>query len=122
MRDMYQFLFKNRWIAIAFVVMTLVSVRAIVGGEGEDSLLSRTQKDLAAQRAGIKSAMADLDVDPESIAAQQVAAPVSTDPIIGFTPDEELVDNASGFDPTPEIEDAGEFEVQLVDSDAEPGA
>ena len=97
---MYKFLFKNRWIALAFVVITMVSVKTLVGSEGENGMISRTQGDLLAQREEMRAAMSDLATAP----ATTQAAPGTSSSMMGFTPDEDLIDDTSGFDPTPAFE------------------
>lgn len=96
---MYKFLFKNRLAAVAFVLITLVSVKVLIGSEGEESLLSRTQDDLMTQRAGMQDAI-------DNISTAQEPQP-EFETFEELMPDEELIDDTAGFDPTPT--DDGEF-------------
>lgn len=48
---MFSLLFRNRWFAVGYVVLTLVSVSLFVGQGGGAQQLARTTKQLQAQRA-----------------------------------------------------------------------
>lgn len=97
MRGMNQFIFKSRWIAIAFAALTLFSVYAFVGGEGEGGLFGGIRGDLTDQ----------VDDTQSQLAAIGTAEPVPTEapPEMmvdeEFLDDSELIDSASGEDPTP---------------------
>ena len=95
---MHQFVFKSRWIAIGFAALILVSVYSLVGAEGEDSMLTRMQGNLVDQVEEPGVIKADLEgelSDQPDIPDYDSAA---------FTPDDELLDDASGFATEPEIE------------------
>jgi hypothetical protein len=93
---MYKFLFKNRLAAVAFVLITMVSVKVLIGSEGEESVLSRTQDDLMTQRDGMQAAIDNISM------AQEPEPQFDEGPIEEIMPDEELIDDTAGFDPTPE--------------------
>jgi len=103
---MYQFLFRNKWAALAFVVLTLASVQYLVGREGEDSAISRTQDNLISQRDTIQRSMDDMGLEPDRSRGFDMpeGARESDSQPMDFTPDEDLIDDASGFDPTPDEE------------------
>lgn len=105
---MYQFLFKNRWFALAFVVMTLASVSTLVGSDGEETVLSRTKDNIIGQKDGADQAAAILArPDIHQMSGDDADSPTE------FATDEELIDNAEGFEPEPEfgeeIADEGEI-------------
>ena len=109
---MYQFLFRNKWAAIAFVVLTLVSVQMLVGSEGEKSVISRTQDQLLDQRQHMQQTMDDLGNGPPlaELDAGPDAGPGTnaegTD--VGLADDKELIDDAAGLDPSPVEEQPAE--------------
>lgn len=108
---MYQFLFRNKWAALAFVILTLVSVQVLVGREGEKSVISRTQDQLIEQRQHMRQSIDDLGNDPAASGVVPPGAGSATatqDAEVGFGDDEELIDDAAGFDPTPEVEQPAE--------------
>lgn len=98
MRGMNQFIFKSRWIAIAFAALTLFSVYAFVGGEDDGGLFGGIKGDLTDQ----------VDETGSQLAAIGTAEPVPTEapPEMmveeEFFDDTELVDSASGEDPSPD--------------------
>lgn len=49
---MYQYVFRNRWVAIAFAIMTLVSAVAMVGTSERGGTLDQTLDLLQAEREG----------------------------------------------------------------------
>mgnify|MGYP001040076445 CR=1 FL=1 len=98
---MYQFLFKSRWIALGFVALTLLSVYLLVGGR-EDGVLSQAADHLASQQGANAGRIAELEAPPESGDDDSDAV---------YMDDEELIDEADGFDPTPQEARVGEPEV-----------
>jgi hypothetical protein len=89
-------MFGNRWLALGFVMMTLLSVYAIVGSDEEGGVLTRAQNAIEEQRAAIEG-FEDAEL---SQPAREQAEETS------FLSDEELIDPAegddtSGFDPSP---------------------
>ena len=104
---MYQFLFKYKWAAFAFVILTLVSVQVLVGREGEKGVISLTQDQLLEQRQHLQQAKDDLGNDPAAadvVPPDAGSATNTEDPEVGLGDDEELIDEAAGLDPTPEEE------------------
>ena len=91
---MYRMLFRSRWAALLFVAITIASAAAFVGGQKESTSVKEIASDIRAQRA------ARMPVAPEDV--PEMAR--QSDLIHGFALDEELVDEASGADPTPEEE------------------
>jgi hypothetical protein len=81
---MYQLLFRNRWIALLWVGMTLASIGAFVSEGGGTDRLGDTAEDVREQR----SMMAD-DTPP----AFAEEAPTVDDTA--------LIDAATGYDPAP---------------------
>src|SRR5687768_3196327 len=85
------YMFRNRWLALLFVGLTLAAVTRLVGTEDERGVLDEAARELLAQKKNADRVMA-------------TPTPVKTDTeevAIEFTPDEELIDPAAGEDPTP---------------------
>ena len=100
---MYRWLFKNKWVAIAFVILTLVSVQSLVGRNGdEDSAISRTKSQLISQRQQMQHQVDQMSLDqpPQDAVPDQPSDAETT-----FADDNDLIDDARGFDPTPETEE-----------------
>ena len=90
-----QFLFKNRWIALAFVVFTLLTVYTLVGTEDDASVLAG----IAAQQQQDQAELAAVEAPPQpDYQADQGLADYAED---AYLSDEELIDPATGIDPTP---------------------
>jgi len=94
----YQFLFKNRWIALAFVGFTLLSVYTLVGTEDDASVLG-AMTGIAAQpdQNPAEMSIVEQPQQPEYLADDGMAD-FADDAYVG---DEELIDPATGTDPTP---------------------
>lgn len=108
---MYRMLFKSRWIALGFVALTLVSVVTFVGEEGRDTTLTRLTKDLRAQQA-----LGDAPSEDESAPAPRIIE--AEPPVIqDFVPDEELVDDAGGMDPSPDEPDSSDDQEMSEDGE-----
>ncbi len=95
---MYRLMFGNRWFALGFVMMTLLSVYAIVGSDDEGGVLTRAQSAIKEQRAAIEEFEQNELSPPPTRNLQSEEAT--------FLSDEELIDQAegddtSGFDPSP---------------------
>ena len=100
---MYRWVFKNKWVAVAFVILTLASVQSLVGKNGKDgSMISRTKGQLIAQRKQMQHQIDEMSPDQT---AQDAASGPPSDVETGFADDDDLVDDAKGFDPTPETEE-----------------
>ena len=105
---MYESLFRNKWAALAFVVLVLAGVQYFVGREGEDGTLAQATDELADQSGEPGEAVSDAGSPPDMGGFYD-----GTD--VEFMSDEELIDTAEGFDPTP-YEDEG-----YSDGDSEEG-
>jgi len=94
---MYQALFRNRWIALAFVGMTLIGVHSLVGSGEDAGLLTRAQAGPPPQEAE-----GDMPIpvpSPLPDAAASAAGSTPEEPY-AFMPDEELITSAEGSDPS----------------------
>lgn len=89
----------NRRIAMAFVIFTIVTTIALVGTENHDGLLTAVSRKLSMRQE-----------PPAPRVHPQEALRQSVEPDIHFMPDEELIEDAVGLDPTPEEPDDGEIE------------
>ena len=95
---MNQFIFKSRWIAVAFATLTLFSVYAFVGGEEDGGLFGGIRGDIVDQRDQTAEQLAAI----ETVQPVAEAAPPEMMVEEEFVDDTELIDSASGEDPTPE--------------------
>ena len=86
------YMFRNRWLAILFVGLTLAAVTRLVGTEESDGALGEAAEKLVAQKQ-----TADAIVTQHA----QPAASNDDEVAIEFTPDEELIDPAVGEEPIP---------------------
>lgn len=100
---MYQFLMKNKLAVLAFVIFILAIGQLFRGG-GDRELYSNTQPPADLAQSNPEAGLDEIGVDP-STAAEDLAETgefAPDDLPMGFTPDEDLIDSADGFDPTPE--------------------
>lgn len=111
------YMFKSSKGAILFVVVTIFGAAMLIGSENNEGALIKAAADIEKQREMINA---------ERSFARSENAPVgfasgNTQPL-EFTPDEDLIDDATGFDPTPEPQlplVSAEPQVSLVESRAE---
>ncbi|MCT2557624.1 hypothetical protein N0B51_01375 [Tsuneonella sp. YG55] len=94
------YMFRNRWFALLFVGMVLAGVANLVGTEAGGGAISAAQTQFADQR---EQAEALVDHGPPGEGEPDIE--------LQFTPDEELIDAATGYDPTPVDEFAAAQEV-----------
>ena len=106
---MNQFIFKSRWIAIAFATLTLFSVWALVGDENDGGLFGGVRDDLVEQRDETADQLSSISAEPPPTqAAPEMLVEEE------FVDDSELIDGAMGEDPTP---DGGEPDSGADDGD-----
>ena len=98
------YMFRNRWFALLFVGLVLAGATRIVGTGKGDGALDDAAEQIAAQRdvaerftSGTQAEVADEDMD------------------VAFTADEELIDSATGEDPTPVDEFAAQQPSAAID-------
>lgn len=94
-------LFASPKKAMLFVGMTMFSVLMLVGTEDDEGALIQAA-------SGIQDPEAGLEVPPPRDLAGAIPERRSTPDVFsdsGFASDEELIDDAAGFDPTPEPTD-----------------
>ncbi len=110
-------MFYNRWAALAFVGLVVFGAVNLIGSEDDQGLLLRSANDLEEQREGmareverISSPVASPHQELQSVAGE-------------FGVDEDLIDAAEGFDPTPIVAtepgketDAGDVVIVQQDS------
>ena len=95
---MHQLLFKNRFNALVFVAMILFSVPLLVGTDGERGAI-----ETATERFGGEPSTNPL-VQAQAQPSPRVVPPQAE---VTFTPDEELVDETEGFDPSGDLDEPG---------------
>jgi len=111
------YMFKSSKGALLFVAVTMLGVVTLVGTEDNEGALLKAAADIEKQRNMMNADQSDqlVDLAPEGFASSRTGA-------LEFSSDEDLIDDASGFDPTPEYEAplvSAEPQVNLVDSSAE---
>lgn len=89
MRD---YMFRNRWGALLFVGLTLAGVTALVGTEKDSGALQQAALEIERQRSEAEK----FTEDPPTR-----RTPDAADVEANFISDEELIDPATGEDPTP---------------------
>lgn len=88
------YMFRNRWFALLFVAMVLASVTKFVGTGKGDGAVDEATREIAIQQQQAAELSGD---DASSLPDEAVA--------YEFTPDEELIDSATGEDPSPMIDE-----------------
>lgn len=111
------YMFKNSKGALLFVGMTLFGAAMLIGSEDNEGALLKAAADIEKQREAMNAdrEIANRDSTPQGFASANPAE-------LKFTPDADLIDDATGYDPTPEIEKplvSAEPQVNLVESSAE---
>ncbi len=96
---MYKFLFRNKLAALAFVVLTVIGAATLVGTEEHDGVIAKTTQEITKQRADFAEKTAALSSKKST--PEPVLVEVEPE-VVEFTDEEDLIDDALGFDPTPE--------------------
>lgn len=101
---MYSFLFRNKWGALAFVVLMMISAATLVGTEEHDGVIAKTAEQITQQRDDFAEKVDAMSSKKSASKPTIVAAEPKP---IEFTADDDLIDtaqgfDAQGFDPTPE--------------------
>lgn len=121
-------LFRNRWLALAFVGLVLIGAMVLVGSEGDEGLLDRFMRgaepeadvvhDLGGPRETPSSELlVTSSQTTETAVSEPVEAPVA---IGGFASDEDLIDDAEGFDTTPMVvHDGPDHEGTMLEAQGE---
>jgi len=111
------YMFKNSKGALFFVALTLLGVATLVGTEDNEGALLKAAANIEQQRNMMNE---------DRRVVRGNSAPIGFASSNGqtreFTADEDLIDDATGFDPTPEYEAplvSAEPQVNLVESSAE---
>ena len=111
------YMFKSSKGALLFVAVTMLGVLTLVGTEDNEGALLKAAADIEKQRNMMNADQSGQHVDlaPEGFASSRQGT-------LEFTADDDLIDDATGFDPTPEYEAplvSAEPQVDLVESSAE---
>jgi hypothetical protein len=108
-RDMRGYMFRNRWGALLFVCITLAGAASLVGTEEGQGAIQQATDEIAQQKAQADQWTTDTQAPSAATASATATTVVSTS-------DEDLIDPATGIDPTPIDEFAA---ANPADSDAE---
>jgi len=90
---MYQLLFRNRIIALVFVVATILGVRTLIGTEDENGALTQTTAQIQANVRAMQDEARHFQARQNN--AMSASQPVAT----GFAADEEPIEPGEGLDP-----------------------
>ncbi|TNE58734.1 MAG: hypothetical protein EP341_02900 [Sphingomonadales bacterium] len=101
--------------ALIFMAGTMVSVAVLIGPEGDEGALVQAT-------SSIQESNRDQYAPPPRDRAARPEAVREEAPDLDFASDEDLVDSAEGFDPTPEfvepeLEDPADGDVYIIDND-----
>ncbi|OCC24267.1 hypothetical protein MB02_06580 [Croceicoccus estronivorus] len=92
---MYRKLFTDWRIALAFVAVTAISAVLFVGTEEDGGALTQATQQVHGQKQDFQRKIDSVNNGPEVYPEPETSE---------FMPDEELLDDASGFDPSPRDE------------------
>lgn len=110
-------LFQSPKRAAAFVGMTMFSVAMLVGSEDNQGALVTAANGIQQEGAEPMDMAAARPRDESIQETQTYDEDRSHSAEDAFASDEELIDDASGFDPTPELDDAFDTESALSEAD-----
>lgn len=99
---MYRHLFRNRWIALAFVAMMVTSAISMVGTEEGGGMIDQATAELQGQKQDFEQQAAELSKPSYSHTV------IDMDDVEAEESEDDLVDPGTGIDPTPQFE--GGFE------------
>lgn len=91
------YMFRNRWGALFFVCLTAAGAASLIGGEDDEGLLLNATNELSQTRSDLSGEMADLS-EPDERPVMVV------DNENQLASDEELIDQARGLDPVPDVD------------------
>lgn len=96
---MYRHLFRNRWIALAFVLMMASSAASLVGTEDGGGMIDQAKEQLQGQKDQFEAEAAKMAKPTRSHTVISLEEPPVSE---GDMQDEEaLIDPGTGIDPTP---------------------
>ena len=97
---MYSLLFKNRAVALGFVLLTAAGAVSLVGTEEEGGLIEQTKQQFGVQKQEFADRVQDLQTPTPRAAPRPASASLSMP--VELADDEHLIDQAEGYDPTPD--------------------
>ena len=97
---MYSPVFRNRWIALAFVLFMAMGAAQLVGDENDAGVISQAAEQLIDQRADFARQADELSVDTADVEAEFAE---DDDLIAAEAPVTDEPDSFSGFDPVPDM-------------------
>lgn len=102
------YMFRNRWGALLFVALTLAGVTRLVGSEDGEGAIQQAADRIAQQKAEADRLTSDVRQTPS-------AASTAPETVV-LSADEELIDPATGDDPTP-IDEFGQTGASNLDAE-----
>lgn len=98
---MYQFLFRNKWVVLAFVVLGLVFAQALIGRGGGATVIPRPQSQPVVRHQPVQPSASNIVVPGPAGMEQNEGPPPDEAAPQGYADGGELIDPAQGYDPTP---------------------
>lgn len=98
---MYNFAFRNKWVLLATMILLLAGISALVGREGHEGILSRTQNDAATESRRQAAQDGTADIVHPSLTEDEPQSTADDDTDQSADDDGGLIDNADGYDPSP---------------------
>lgn len=87
-------IFRNRWAALFFVALTILSAMSLVGTSDGRGALSEMERDITQQRNGFDEVVGGLG---------ETGLDAAEDIDVEFATNEEWIDAADGLDPFPQL-------------------
>lgn len=106
-------MFKSRWGALLFVCLTAFGAANLIGGEDDQGVLLDAANELTQSRdefGNHKQEFSQPDTRPVLDAGSVGQSTLGEDPAWGGVPDDDLIDDARGFDPVPDINPTPELD------------
>lgn len=97
---MYSLLFKNRVAALGFVLLTAAGAVSLVGTEEEGGLIEQTKEQFGVQKQDFADRVKDMQTSARPASPRPASASLSMP--VELADDEHLIDQAEGYDPTPD--------------------
>jgi hypothetical protein len=109
---MYSQLFRNRWIAIAFVALTAISAANLVGSSEEEGVLGEATDLIEGEREAFAAEAETLSGD----------TPIANPSVESFTADDDLIEPGVGVAPDPILDDLDNPSPEVVVGDPDPAS
>lgn len=106
-------MFKNRWGALLFVCLTAFGAANLIGGEDDQGVLLDAADELTRVKhdfGNTKQEFSQPDARGVLDAGNVGQSPAAEDFDGGFVPDDDLINDARGFEPEPDVNPSPELD------------